>query len=57
MYNRLSPKQEAENAYKRGVEDATNNRERRNASDVFGPYDNDYLKGYYDGSKLNDEQT
>ena len=55
MYNRLSPKQEAENAYKRGVEDATNNRERKNASDVFGPYDNDYLKGYYDGSKLKDE--
>mgnify|MGYP001220300677 CR=1 FL=1 len=55
MYNRLSPKQEAENAYKRGVEDATNGRERRNASDVFGPYDNDYLKGYYDGSKLKDE--
>jgi len=46
MYNRLSPKQEAENAYKRGVEDATNGRERRNASDVFGPYDNDYLNGY-----------
>ena len=32
MYNRLSPKQEAENAYKRGVEDATNGRERKNAS-------------------------
>ena len=37
---------EAENAYKRGVEDATNGRERRNASDVFGPYNNEYLNGY-----------
>jgi len=46
MYSRLSPEQEAENAYNRGVEDATNGRERRNASDVFGPYDNDYLNGY-----------
>ena len=55
MYSKLTHEQQAENAYKRGVEDATNGRERRNASDVFGPYDNDYLKGYYDGSKLKDE--
>jgi hypothetical protein len=46
MYNRLSPKQEAENAYKYGVKDATEGRERKNASDFYGPYADDYLEGY-----------
>jgi len=46
MYNRLSPKQEAENAFAYGVRDAINGRERKNASDFYGPYGHDYDQGY-----------
>ena len=46
MYDKLTPKQEAENAYKYGVRDATEGRERKNASDFYGPYADDYLSGY-----------
>ena len=46
MYDRLSPKQEAENAFAYGVRDATNGRERKNASDFYGPYGHDYDRGY-----------
>ena len=46
MYDKLTPKQEAANAYKYGVRDATEGRERKNASDFYGPYADDYLSGY-----------
>ncbi len=46
MYNRLSPKQEAENAFAYGVRDATEGRERKNSSDFYGPYCGDYDRGY-----------
>ena len=46
MYNRLSPKQEAENAFAFGVRDATNGVERKNGSDFYGPYGHDYDQGY-----------
>ena len=46
MYDRPTPKQEAENAFAFGVRDATNGRERKNGSDVYGPYGHDYDQGY-----------
>ena len=46
MYDKLTPKQQAANAYKYGVKDATEGRERKNASDFYGPYADDYLSGY-----------
>ena len=46
MYSKLSHKQQAENAYNHGVEDATNGRERKNSSDFYGPYNNEYDNGY-----------
>ena len=46
MYDKLTPEQEAANAYKYGVRDATEGRERKNASDFYGPYADDYLSGY-----------
>ena len=46
MYDKPTPEQQAENAFAYGVRDATNGRERKNGSDVYGPYGHDYDKGY-----------
>ena len=35
-------------AYLSGVKDAKAGRERKNASDVWGPFDDDYYRGYSD---------
>jgi hypothetical protein len=41
-----TPEQEAKSAFKDGVKDAVNGRERKNASDRWGPYGHDYDQGF-----------
>ena len=42
---------EKENAYKAGFSDATKGREKKNASDMYGPHSGEYDSGYTDGLK------
>ena len=52
MYDRPTPKQEAENAFAFGVRDATNGRERlESPSEHFLENDDYYIQGYEDARK------
>lgn len=42
----LTENAEAKNAYDHGKKDATAGREKKNASDFYGPYGGDYYSGY-----------